>query len=376
MADNTEDLRRLFLQSIPLMDVRAPVEFHKGAFSQAVNRPLMNDAERQQVGTCYKQSGQQAAIDLGNRLVCGELKDQRIAQWIDFTRQHPDGYLYCFRGGLRSQIVQQWLADAGVHYPRVVGGYKAMRRFLIDTLESAVQASPLHVVAGLTGTGKTEVIHALDNSLDLEGHAHHRGSSFGRHATAQPGQIDFENALAIEALRVRATGAGRLVLEDESRMVGSCTVPLELFNAMQAAPLVWLEDSFDNRVGRILGDYVTDMHAQFAALSPQHPEQAFSAFAEHLTGGLLRIRKRLGGERFQQLEAIMQQALLEQQQTGDVQAHRGWIEGLLTHYYDPMYAYQRVGKEQRVVFSGDQAAVIEYLREHAGDQGIDNQYKA
>ena len=86
MADNTEDLRRLFLQSIPLMDVRAPVEFHKGAFSQAVNRPLMNDAERQQVGTCYKQSGQQAAIDLGNRLVCGDLKEQRLAQWIDFTR--------------------------------------------------------------------------------------------------------------------------------------------------------------------------------------------------------------------------------------------------------------------------------------------------
>ncbi|WP_022964231.1 tRNA 2-selenouridine(34) synthase MnmH [Halopseudomonas pelagia] len=365
MRDNTEDYRQLFLRAIPLMDVRAPVEFHKGAFPGTINRPLMDDAERQQVGTCYKQAGQQAAIELGNRLVCGDLKEKRIAEWVAFAQQHPEGYLYCFRGGLRSQIVQQWLAEAGVQYPRVVGGYKAMRRFLIDSLDGAVRDCPLHVVAGLTGTGKTEVIHALDNSLDLEGHAHHRGSSFGRHATAQPGQIDFENALAIEALRARAAGCGQLVLEDESRMVGSCTVPLELYQAMQSAPLIWLEDSFDNRVGRILGDYVIDMHAQFADLCPEQPEQAFSDFAEHLTNGLLRIRKRLGGERFQNFQAIMQEALDVQQRTGDVRAHREWIEGLLTHYYDPMYAYQRAGKEERVVFSGDQQSVIEYLRQFA-----------
>lgn len=362
MRANTEDYRQLFLQSVPLMDVRAPVEFQKGAFPGTTNRPLMDDAERQQVGTCYKQSGQQAAIALGHSLVRGDLKDQRIAGWRAFAQQHPEGYLYCFRGGLRSQIVQQWLAEAGVEYPRVVGGYKAMRRFLIDSLDASVRDCPLQVVAGLTGTGKTEVIHALDNSLDLEGHAHHRGSSFGRHATRQPGQIDFENALAIEALRARAAGCEQLVLEDESRMVGSCTVPLGLYDAMQTAPLIWLEDSFDNRVGRILGDYVIDMHAQFAALYPQQPEQAFSLFSEHLSGGLLRIRKRLGGERFQSLERVMQQALAEQERTGTVQAHREWIEALLIHYYDPMYAYQRAGKEGRVVFSGDRQAVIEYLR--------------
>src|SRR5690606_26775848 len=99
------------------------------------------------------------------------------------ARAHPEGYLYCFRGGLRSQLVQQWLAQAGVEYPRVIGGYKAMRRFLLDGLDAAALECPPLLVAGLTGTGKTEVIAAVAQSLDLEGLAHHRGSSFGRHAT-------------------------------------------------------------------------------------------------------------------------------------------------------------------------------------------------
>ncbi|GGD08842.1 tRNA 2-selenouridine(34) synthase MnmH [Halopseudomonas salina] len=363
MRENTEDFRRIFLQSTPMMDLRAPIEFNKGAFPGVVNLPLMTDDERQQVGTCYKHSGQEAAIALGHKLVNGSTKEQRVEAWAGFAAANPEGYLYCFRGGLRSQLVQQWLAEAGITYPRIIGGYKAMRRFLIDSLEHSVQTLPLNIVAGLTGTGKTEVIKAVKSSLDLEGHAHHRGSSFGRHATPQPNQIDFENALAIEALHVTEQGAGQLVLEDEGRMVGSCTVPLELFRLMQQAPLIWLEDTFENRVTRILGDYVVDMHGEFAALHPDDPQQAFDQFAEHLTGGLLRIRKRLGGEKQQALLGIMESALAEQKRTGSVDAHRDWIAGLLTDYYDPMYAYQRSGKDERVVFSGDQSSVVEYLRD-------------
>lgn len=365
MRENTDDFRQIFLGSTPLLDVRAPVEFAKGAFPGVVNLPLMTDSERQQIGTCYKHSGQEAAIALGHKLVNGAIKEQRVAAWAEFAAANPGGYLYCFRGGLRSQLVQQWLAEAGIAYPRVVGGYKAMRRFLIDSLERSVQSLPLNIVAGLTGTGKTEVIKAVDDSLDLEGHAHHRGSSFGRHATPQPNQIDFENALAIEALRVTDRGAQQLVLEDEGRMVGSCTVPLELFRLMQHAPLIWLEDRFENRVVRILGDYVVDMYGEFAVLYPDDPQRAFDLFAEHLSGGLLRIRKRLGGEKQQALQVIMDNALAEQRRSGSVDAHREWIASLLTDYYDPMYAYQRSGKDERVVFSGDQTAVIEYLQERS-----------
>ena len=362
MRNNSADYQQILLSGAPLFDVRAPVEFSRGSFPGAVNLPLMDDAERTQVGTCYKQHGQEAAIALGHRLVSGELKQARIDAWAAFAAEHPQGYLFCFRGGLRSQLVQQWLAEAGVDYPRIIGGYKAMRRFLIDSLDSAAAQCSLQLLAGLTGTGKTEVLQRLANSVDLEHHAHHRGSSFGRHATPQPGQIDFENALALEVLQRRAAGFENLVLEDERRIVGSCNVPLALYQAMQQAPLVWLEDSFEQRVGRILQDYVVDMQAEFAALHPDDPEAAFAALSEHLLGSLQRIRKRLGGERQQRIQVLMQDALALHGRSGDVHEHRQWITALLQEYYDPMYAWQREQKQARVVFSGDADAVVAYLQ--------------
>ncbi|SEQ45507.1 tRNA 2-selenouridine synthase [Azotobacter beijerinckii] len=364
MRADTADYRQLFLDAVPMMDSRAPVEFAAGAFPGVLNLPLMTDSERQKVGTCYKQHGQQAAIELGHRLVSGRTKEQRIQAWADFARAHPDGYLYCFRGGLRSQIVQQWLKDeAGIDYPRVIGGYKAMRGFLLETTRQATEQCAFLLVGGLTGTGKTEVIAALDNSLDLEGHANHRGSSFGKRATPQPAQIDFENRLAIDLLRKRAAGIGRFVLEDESRLVGTCSLPLELHQGMQQYPLVWLEDSFEGRVERILRDYVIDLCAEFVAV--EGPDAGFAAFAARLTQSLANIVKRLGGERYQRLAAIMAQALAEQGEGRGVELHREWIVGLLREYYDPMYAYQRESKAGRIVFAGDQAAVLAYLRERA-----------
>ncbi|KUM44143.1 tRNA 2-selenouridine(34) synthase MnmH [Pseudomonas sp. EpS/L25] len=359
--EDARDLRALFLSEVPLIDVRAPVEFAKGAFPMATNLPLMNDLERQRVGTRYKQQGQQAALELGHQLVSGAVKEQRIQAWAAFAQAHPEGYLYCFRGGLRSQISQQWLrSEGGIAYPRVVGGYKAMRTFLIETLQQALAECRFVVVGGMTGTGKTEVVAQLANAVDLEGHANHRGSSFGKRATPQPGQIDFENRLAIDLLRRRHAGQTSFVLEDESRLVGRCSLPLELHQGMQQFPLVWLDDSRENRVERILRDYVVDLAAEFIAL--HGPEQGFALFAEQLRKSLSGIAKRLGGERFQRLSAILEAALAEQERSGDVAVHRGWIEGLLAEYYDPMYAYQRESKAARVVFSGDQAAVVDYLR--------------
>ncbi|WP_327439711.1 tRNA 2-selenouridine(34) synthase MnmH [Pseudomonas donghuensis] len=364
MRDNCTDYRQLFLNDVAMMDLRAPVEFTKGAFPNVSNLPLMNDLERQKVGTCYKQQGQQAAIALGHQLVSGQTKDQRIAAWAAFARANPEGYLYCFRGGLRSQIVQQWLkAEAGIDYPKVVGGYKAMRTFLIETTRQAVAECDFVLIGGLTGTGKTEVLQLLDNTIDLEGHANHRGSSFGKRATGQPVQIDFENGLAIDVLKKRARGIEQFVLEDEGRIVGSCTVPLELYQGMQGYPLVWLEDSFDNRVERILGDYVINLCAEFVALHGD--ENGFRLFAERLTRSMANILKRLGGERYQRLSALLQQALQEQLRSGAVALHRAWISGLLSEYYDPMYAYQRDSKAQRIEFAGDQREVREYLRARA-----------
>ena len=201
----------------------------------------------------------------------------------------------------------------------------------------------------------------MANSLDLEGHANHRGSSFGKRATPQPAQIDFENRLAIDILKKRAAGQQQFVLEDESRMVGSCTLPLVLHQGMQGYPLIWLEDSLEGRVERILGDYVIDLCAEFMAVHGQ--EQGFGLYAERLQQSLGNILKRLGGERHQRLAAIMQAALAEQERGAGVDLHRGWIEGLLVEYYDPMYAFQRDSKDKRIEFCGDQAAVVEYLRQ-------------
>ncbi|WP_027595517.1 tRNA 2-selenouridine(34) synthase MnmH [Pseudomonas sp. LAIL14HWK12:I7] len=364
MRPDCTDFRPLFLNDVPMMDMRAPIEFAKGAFPGVVNLPLMNDQERQKVGTCYKQQGQAAAITLGHQLVSGATKRDRLHAWASFAKAHPEGYLYCFRGGLRSLIVQQWLRDeAGIDYPRVKGGYKAMRTFLLDTTEQAVAHCDFVLIGGLTGTGKTEVLHQLSNGLDLEGHANHRGSSFGKRATAQPAQIGFENKLAIDVLKKRARGIEQFVLEDEGRIVGSCTVPLALYQGMQQYPLVWLEDSFEQRVERILRDYVVNLSAEFVDVHGD--EEGRRLFAERMLSSMANIHKRLGGERCQRLSAILQQALDEQQRSGAVELHRGWIEGLLKEYYDPMYAYQRDAKAERIEFAGDAVEVREYLKARA-----------
>ena len=192
-----DDYREILIADLPLLDVRAPTEFAKGAFPSAENIALLDDGQREQVGICYQAAGNEAALALGRRLICGELKAARLELWSAFARAHPQGALYCFRGGQRSQIVQQWLAGAGIEYPRVVGGYKAMRQFLIERLTQFAESHHLTVVGGRTGTGKTDLINQFDCSIDLEGLAHHRGSGFGRRATAQPAQIDFENRLSI-----------------------------------------------------------------------------------------------------------------------------------------------------------------------------------
>lgn len=367
MQPQQNEYQRLFLNDLPLMDVRAPVEFDKGAFPHAQNLPLLNDNERQKVGTCYKTNGQDAAIELGHKLVSGKIKSERVAAWAAFAQAHPEGYLYCFRGGLRSKITQEWLrTEAGIDYPRVPGGYKAMRNFLIETIDSAAAECDFIAIGGLTGCGKTELLAELDNAIDLEAHAHHRGSSFGKHATPQPAQIDFENTLAIDLLKKRTRGHHLFVVEDEGRMIGQCSLPLALRQTIVRHPLVCLEDSFNNRVERILKDYVVDLYAEFNAL--QGAESGFAAFADHLRLSLRNIVKRLGAERYQRLAAMMDEALAEQQKDGSVDRHRAWIEGLLHEYYDPMYMHQLASHGERIVFRGDRVAVMDYLRYTTAEQ--------
>ncbi len=101
------DCRNIVVSETPLIDFRAPVEFEKGAFINAVNMPIMNNEKRQKVEICYKEKGNDEAIKLGHQLVSGDIKKERIQGWVDFLTKNPNALIYCFRGGQRSQIAQE-----------------------------------------------------------------------------------------------------------------------------------------------------------------------------------------------------------------------------------------------------------------------------
>lgn len=357
---DTDAYLDLFLRDVPMMDTRAPVEFGRGSMPGAVNLPLMDDDERARVGTCYKERGQAAAIALGHELVSGDVKERRIEAWLQFARRHPEGYLYCFRGGMRSAICQQWMRESGVHYPRVIGGYKAMRRYLIDQLERLSAEQDFVILAGHTGAAKTVVLNERDNAIDLEGLANHRGSAFGNHVAGQPSQIDFENHLAVAALKQHHRHAGApLLLEDESRLIGRRSLPLAFREAMDRAPVVVMEVPLEERTLHSFNNYILDKLGEWQ--SARGEAEGFACFAADLRDSLYRVRRRLGGERYQQLSVILEEALQHHELTGDADGHREWIRRLLRDYYDPMYEYQMSRKEDRVIFRGSREEVHHYL---------------
>ncbi|MBT5488351.1 MAG: tRNA 2-selenouridine(34) synthase MnmH [Halieaceae bacterium] len=363
--DEIDDLASLFLRDIPLIDTRAPVEFNKGSLPLAINLPLMIDAEREAVGICYQQQGQAAAIRLGHELVNGELKADRLNQWIRFTQQHPDGALFCFRGGLRSEITQNWLKEQGIRYPRIRGGYKAMRRWLIEAVEKTCANTPLLLLGGKTGSAKTRVLNEgfmgnpITGSIDLEGLANHRGSAFGKRVTAQPTQISFELAVGIEMAKRYAEDPSRLILEDEGRLIGRCALPLPLQAARHHADWIQLEVPLEDRVQHSYDNYILSNLEEMLTPSADW-DTAFNEFERGLLDALSRIQKRLGDTRYRALHAELT-AALSSHRLGDPEPHKKWIEVLLTQYYDPMYNYQMAKRVQAPIFRGNESEVIGYL---------------
>lgn len=345
MNDGT-DHRAILAADTPLIDVRAPVEFAQGAMPAAINLPLMNDDERAAVGTCYKRQGPDAALALGHRLVNGETREQRLESWKSACLTHPHGYLCCARGGQRSHIVQAWLKDAGVDYPLIAGGYKALRHAAMQATVEQVQ-KPAVLIGGCTGSGKTLLVKAHPDGVDLEGLAHHRGSSFGRTLLPQLSQASFENRLAVDLLQ---KDAARWVLEDEGRMIGSNHLPECLRERMQQSPIVVVEDPFEVRLERLRDEYFGQMWKAFRSA---HGEEAgWREYSEYLHHGLFAIRRRLGLQRFAELADMLNSALVEQQRTGNTQAHFCWLAPLLNDYYDPMYRYQLEKKAEKIVYRG------------------------
>lgn len=357
-----DDLYSLFVSATPLLDVRAPVEFQAGAFPNATNCPLMDDQDRAEIGKRYKQQGQDAAIALGLARVSGATKMQRVAAWQAFAHQYPDGVLYCFRGGLRSRIAQQWLFEAtGIDYPRVQGGYKRMRRFLLQQLEVLPGRIRPVILSGRTGAGKTLFLHTFQQQVDLEGLANHRGSAFGGQPSPQPSQIQFENALAVGLLRKVHQGMADLLLEDEGRKIGSLHVPDTLFQRMAQAPVVVLEVPDAERVEHSYREYVEDALQRYIAWHGGDALQGQQAFQAYWQASLDKIQQRLGGERYQHANRLLQQAFRQHNEEGGTAAYYDVVRFLLLEYYDPMYDYQLSRKRGRVIYAGGSDAVRAFL---------------
>ncbi|MFM8260152.1 MAG: tRNA 2-selenouridine(34) synthase MnmH [Vulcanococcus sp.] len=240
----------------PLLDMRAPAEFAQGHIPGAHNLPLFSDAERAEVGTTYKQQGRQAAVQLGLALVGPRLAGlaAELSAWSTQAAGAPIR-LHCWRGGLRSASVA-WLAGT-LDLPVLLlqGGYKAYRRWVLELLE---QPWPVHLLGGRTGSGKTDLLLALQQRgvavLDLEGLAHHRGSSFGNLGLPpQPSNEHYENRIA--SVLSAAQGAGQIWVEAESAQVGRCRVPAGLWRQMQAAPLLEIRRPLEERLRQLVAVY-------------------------------------------------------------------------------------------------------------------------
>lgn len=355
----TDHFRDLFLKKTPFLDVRAEGEFAKGCLPNSTNFPILSDDERHLVGTCYKQKGQQAAIELGHQLVSGELKKTRIENWRKLAASNPNTHIYCWRGGMRSNLAQQWMHDAGTDVPLIEGGYKALRRSLTEVIDDASSNARMIRIGGKTGVAKSGLISEIPESIDLEKYANHRGSSFGKMVSTQPNQANFEHALATNLLHVLGTTFKDKVLfvEDESKNIGSIGIPLMFYDAMKQSQILLVEMPLEFRIQQILKEYVVEMLISFEA---KHPKNGFELFSLYLNDSLQRIQKRLGLERYKEIARLLTSALHNHAHMGSVQGHEAWIASLLADYYDPMYEYQLSKKEDLVIFRGNYEEALEW----------------
>ena len=276
------------------MDVRAPAEFEKGHIPGAKNLPLFSDDERAEVGTTYKQVGRTAAVQLGLYLVGPKLArlGETLQEWSSQCPGQPLR-IHCWRGGMRSGSMA-WLAET-LDLQTVVleGGYKRYRRWVLELME---QPWPIHLLGGRTGTGKTDLLLELAERgvavVDLEGLAHHRGSSFGGLGLpAQPSTEAFENRIAAVLNEQRA--APQIWLEAES---SSGRADPTDSTEMQAAPLL-ITRTVEERLDQLVQVYgVQDPDALAEAT------QRIDAYLQRTKAALEAIAAATGGACAQMLD--------------------------------------------------------------------------
>jgi len=341
------------------IDVRSPGEFAQGHLPGAINAPILNDEERASVGKCYKEKGQQSAVQLGHQIVSGENKVQKMSQWVQLIQQNPDAILMCFRGGMRSQITQKWLEEVGLHRPLIEGGYKACRQALLDFLLDYCRKFQFLVISGPTGSAKTHFLNEVSEFwpvLDLEKYANHRGSAFGKMDQPQPQQAVFENHLIFDMI-CKDDPERPFAVEDESRMIGRSAQPDVFFETLRASVVLLLDEPIEKRTENTYSDYILKTSL---ARTGAYDEEGLVVFAKYKKA-LTDIQKKLGGLRTREIMTMIETSESEWLKNRDLESNRQWIRALLSDYYDPMYIGSFEKRSPRVLFKGSRDQVLGFL---------------
>lgn len=306
----------LFLEKakhIPVIDVRSPSEYALGHIPDSFNLPLFDDHERAIVGTLYIQESREKSVLKGLEIVGPKLKDfvVRAKEIV------PDNeiLIYCWRGGMRSNSMAWLLKTAGFKTHVLEGGYKSYRRFI---REEIAKEKNIIILSGNTGSGKTDILHALsslgEQIFDLENIAHHKGSVFGSFGQeAQPTNEQFENII-FEKWQTFDINKP-IWIEDESHAIGSVQIPEPLFTQMLNASIIKINVPLDIRIKRLVNEY-------------SHFKK------EDLSNALIKIQKRLGGDNLK--------TALESIENNDF----GKVADIALHYYDKAYKTQLEKRNQ------------------------------
>jgi tRNA 2-selenouridine synthase len=294
-----------------LLDARSESEFAHSHIPGAINIPILNDDERKLVGTEYKHQGRERAILLGFRLV-GPRFHQIIAEAASKSESH-NVLIYCWRGGMRSHILSWLLSFYGFRIQLLKGGYKSYRNHVLKTVSHPYKYL---VLGGATGSGKTEVLELLsargEQVLNLERLAVHRGSAFGGIGLpGQPRNEHFENQIAAALLKMNPDKV--VWVENESRSIGKCAVPGQLYDFIRMSHVMELQVPYETRKKRITNEYGRFPHHELAEAS-------------------MKVKKRMGPQNLKKALDFLNQ--------GDFDS---WLD-LILEYYDKLYAF---GNSQR-----------------------------
>ena len=240
-----------------IIDARSPAEFAEDHIPGAINCPVLDDAERAIVGTIYVQQGAFEARRVGGAMVAANLARHLRERFAD----QPQGWrplVYCWRGGMRSGSMVQWLRLVGWDAQQLAGGYKAFRRHVMDQIAALVPRLDLRVLVGATGSAKTRVLQALAAEgaqvLDLEHCARHKGSLLGAlPGVPQPSQKNFETQIAtvLEALDLSRP----VYVEGESARIGRLSLPVPLVQRLRAGACIEIAATPAERLSYLLRDY-------------------------------------------------------------------------------------------------------------------------